>query len=78
MGVRHPRLQGEEYYSLVDEFVQVLALPHVPPPCYLIITPTPSPSQALFRKYPSALLQFEDFSSDKASTLLSKYRDTHL
>ena len=50
MGVRHPRLQGEEYYSLVDEFVQ-----------------------ALFRKYPSALLQFEDFSSDKASTLLSKY-----
>ena len=24
MGVRHPRLQGEEYYSLVDEFVQAL------------------------------------------------------
>ena len=24
MGVRPPRLQGEEYYSLVDEFVQAL------------------------------------------------------
>eukprot|EP00326_Haptolina_ericina_P013578 CAMPEP_0181214592 /NCGR_PEP_ID=MMETSP1096-20121128/25543_1 /TAXON_ID=156174 ORGANISM="Chrysochromulina ericina, Strain CCMP281" /NCGR_SAMPLE_ID=MMETSP1096 /ASSEMBLY_ACC=CAM_ASM_000453 /LENGTH=333 /DNA_ID=CAMNT_0023306353 /DNA_START=1 /DNA_END=1002 /DNA_ORIENTATION=- len=34
--------------------------------------------QALFRRYPSALLQFEDFSSDKASDLLTKYRDRYL
>jgi len=54
-GVRHRRLQGDEYYSLVDEFMQ-----------------------AFFRRYPSALLQFEDFSSDKASTILNKYRDTYL
>ena len=46
-GVREPRLKGDEYFSLVDEFVQ-----------------------AVFRRYPKALLQFEDFSSDKASVLL--------
>ena len=54
-GWRHPRLQGDEYFALVDEFMQ-----------------------AVFRRYPSTLLQFEDFSSDKASTLLSKYRDQYL
>jgi len=54
-GWRHPRLRGEEYFSLVDEFVQ-----------------------ALFRRYPRTLLQFEDFSSDKASILLDKYRDEYL
>ena len=54
-GYRAPRLKGDAYYSLFDEFIQ-----------------------ALFKKYPSALLQFEDFSSDKASTLLSKYRNEYL
>jgi len=34
--------------------------------------------QALFQRYPQSLLQFEDFSSDKASTLLAMYRDRHL
>ena len=34
--------------------------------------------QALYRKFPSTLLQFEDFSSDKASTILAKYRDNVL
>ena len=33
---------------------------------------------ALYRRYPSTLLQFEDFSSDKASTILEKYRDNYL
>ena len=54
-GVRAPRLKGDEYFALVDEFVQ-----------------------AVFRRYPRALLQFEDFSSDKASILLDKYRDRYL
>ena len=54
-GVRQPRLKGDEYFALVDEFVQ-----------------------AVFRRYPKALLQFEDFSSDKASVLLDKYRDRYL
>jgi len=34
--------------------------------------------QSIFTRYPQALLQFEDFSSDKASTLLGKYRDRYL
>ena len=35
-------------------------------------------TQAVFARYPNTLLQFEDFSSDKASTLLAKYRDRYL
>jgi len=54
-GIKRPRLTGEAYYSLVDEFVQ-----------------------AAFRRYPNMLLQFEDFSSDKASKILAKYRDEYL
>ena len=34
--------------------------------------------QATFAKFPDTLLQFEDFSSDKASTILSRYREQHL
>ena len=52
-GVRQPRLKGDEYFALVDEFVQ-----------------------AVFRRYPKALLQFEDFSSDKASVLLGTHPPT--
>ena len=51
-GWPHKRLEGEEYYTLVDEFVQ-----------------------ALFKRYPRALLQFEDFSSHVAAPLLDKYRN---
>ena len=54
-GRRHPRLRGDEYLSLVDEFMQ-----------------------AVYTRYPRALVQFEDFSSDKASTILSRYRDRYL
>uniref|UniRef100_A0A7S4B0Y2 Malic enzyme n=1 Tax=Chrysotila carterae TaxID=13221 RepID=A0A7S4B0Y2_CHRCT len=54
-GVRHRRLTGADYYSLIDEFMQ-----------------------AVYSRYPSVLVQFEDFSSDKASTLLAKYRDRFL
>ena len=54
-GWRQPRLKGDEYFSLVDEFMQ-----------------------ATFAKFPDTLLQFEDFSSDKASTILSRYREAHL
>ena len=34
--------------------------------------------KSVFARFPSALVQFEDFSSDKASALLSKYRDKYL
>jgi len=34
--------------------------------------------QAVRHRWPNVLVQFEDFSSDKAQNLLDKYRDTHL
>lgn len=54
-GWREPRLQGEAYFSLVDEFMQ-----------------------AIFKKYRTTLVQFEDFGSDKAAPLLDKYRNKYL
>ncbi|MDJ0954545.1 MAG: NAD-dependent malic enzyme [Acidimicrobiia bacterium] len=51
-GWRSPRLRGEEYYELVDEFVD-----------------------AVSRRWPNALLQWEDFKKANAFTLLDRYRD---
>ncbi len=51
-GWRHPRLRGDEYYELVDEFVT-----------------------AVMRRWPQALLQWEDFKKVNAFTLLDRYRD---
>jgi malate dehydrogenase (oxaloacetate-decarboxylating)(NADP+) len=55
LGMTHPRLRGEEYYSAVHEFVK-----------------------AVRHRWPNALLQFEDFSSDKASPILETYKDSQL
>jgi Malic enzyme len=52
LGMRAPRLRGEEYLSFVDEFVS-----------------------SVKRLYPDALLQFEDFATNNAITLLDRYRD---
>jgi malic enzyme len=51
IGWRHPRLRGEEYFSLVDEFVR-----------------------AVVRRFPGALLQWEDFRKGTAVALLDRYR----
>jgi malic enzyme len=51
-GWRHPRLRGDEYYELVDEFVD-----------------------AVSRRWPKALLQWEDFKKANAFILLDRYRD---
>ncbi len=51
-GWRHPRLRGEEYYELVDEFVDAVA-----------------------RRWPNALLQWEDFKKVNAFTMLDRYAD---
>lgn len=52
LGYPQPRLTGEDYLSLVDEFIA-----------------------AIQQKYPLALIQFEDFSSEHAFLLLDRYRE---
>lgn len=51
LGLPRKRLKGEEYFSLVDEWIS-----------------------AIRHRWPRALIQFEDFSSDVAETLLNRYR----
>jgi malic enzyme len=53
LGWRHERLRGEEYDSLVEEFVR-----------------------AVTRRFPKAILQWEDFKKDNAFRLQGRYRKT--
>lgn len=52
LGYRRPRLGGDEYLELMDEFVA-----------------------AIQDRFPSALIQFEDFLTPNAYRLLDRYRD---
>lgn len=52
LGWRHERINDDEYYAFLDEFIQ-----------------------AVKRRWPKALLQFEDFAINHATPLLEKYRD---
>ncbi|MFK8015010.1 MAG: NAD-dependent malic enzyme [Gammaproteobacteria bacterium] len=52
LGMPEPRIRGDEYQSLVDEFVDAIA-----------------------DAYPGALLQFEDFSTPNAISLLARHRE---
>jgi malic enzyme len=51
LGMQHPRLQGEAFWSMIDEFLR-----------------------AVRHRWPKALVQFEDFSSDHAADVLNAYR----
>ncbi|GLT79600.1 hypothetical protein SLA2020_510830 [Shorea laevis] len=51
LGVRQPRLEGEEYLSIVDEFME-----------------------AVFKRWPKAIIQFEDFQMKWAFETLKRYR----
>lgn len=55
LGVTHPRLEGDEYFAHVHEFMN-----------------------AVRTRWPNALVQFEDFSSDKAAPLLEAYKSKFL
>ena len=52
LGITHRRVHGDEFYEIVDEFVQ-----------------------AATARWPSVLIQWEDFTNDKAFPLLNRYRD---
>jgi malate dehydrogenase (oxaloacetate-decarboxylating)(NADP+) len=55
LGMTHPRLQEQEYFSLVHEFIM-----------------------AAFHRWPNAMMQFEDFSTANAQTILEAYRGKKL
>lgn len=55
MGIPRPRLEGEAYNEIVDEFLH-----------------------AVMARYPNAVVQFEDFQTSHAHTLLERYRHKHL
>nr|GEU97438.1 NAD-dependent malic enzyme 62 kDa isoform, mitochondrial [Tanacetum cinerariifolium] len=54
LGLQQPRLEGEEYLSIIDEFME-----------------------AVFNRWPHVIVQFEDFQTKWASTLLQRYRNTY-
>ncbi|HMP32235.1 MAG TPA: NAD-dependent malic enzyme, partial [Saprospiraceae bacterium] len=55
LGYPHRRLHGDEYFSLLDEFMS-----------------------AVKKKFPYALIQFEDFLTPNAYAILQRYRDNTL
>ena len=52
LGITRPRVQGDEFDEIVDEFVH-----------------------AATKRWPHVLIQWEDFTNDKAFPLLNRYRD---
>jgi len=52
LGVRQKRLQGEDYYKFLDNFVD-----------------------AVWTRWPDAVIQWEDLSKEAAFTVLDRYRD---
>jgi malate dehydrogenase (oxaloacetate-decarboxylating)(NADP+) len=84
LGMQHPRLQGQDFFSLVDEFMQ--AVKHRWPNCLVqfevtraLIPVEPCTfSLSIPPPFASSPRLLQDFSSDHAAEVLEKYRDTHL
>merc|ERR1719342_787887 len=55
LGIKENRMEGEEYYKLIDEFMAAIKL-----------------------RWPTALVQFEDFQSKHAIKLLMRYKKEYL
>jgi len=55
LGIKENRMEGEEYYALIDEFMAAIKL-----------------------RWPTALIQFEDFQSKYAIKLLQRYKKEYL
>jgi len=55
LGIKENRMEGEEYYKLIDEFMAAIKL-----------------------RWPTALVQFEDFQSKYAIKLLQRYKKEYL
>merc|ERR1719242_2719057 len=55
LGIKENRMEGEEYYALIDEFMAAIKL-----------------------RWPTALVQFEDFQSKYAIKLLQRYKKDYL
>ena len=54
LGVREKRISGDEYYHILDEFME-----------------------AVYARWPSVIVQFEDFETSKAVPLLARYREKY-
>lgn len=71
LGLRTPRLKGEEYSTLVEEFM--LAVKFRFPNALVQVSRLEVDLSCTDWKY-----QFEDFSNENARVLLDQYRDQHL
>ena len=68
-GTNNPELHADPFYAGVKE-------PRLEGPAYYELLD--EFMQAVFYRWPKLLVQFEDFSGDKAQTILNKYRENHL
>ena len=75
--MKHNRLDGEEYFDMLDEFISA---------CYarwyvvmrLVFSQTHTHTHTHTHGRPNVFIQFEDFSSDKASFILDRYKNDRL
>ena len=73
LGLKEPRLDGEEYYELIDEFMAAIKVGRRQNLVLLSILLEVSTFQPTFQlRWPRALIQHEDFTSKHAVNLLKR------